>query len=386
MTFRVDVKPELLRWARERAGADMGALVRKFPKYREWESGEVRPTFRQLEGFAKTVHAGVGYFFLPEPPDEPCPIPDFRTVGGAPVGRPSLNLLHTIYLCQRRQDWYQEFARAEGEDPLPFVGSAGLSDDVETVAARMRGALGFDLEERRDVPTWTEALRLFVEKADALGVLVMVSGVVGNNPHRRLDPEEFRGFALADDLAPLVFVNGADTKAAQMFTLAHELAHLWLGETALSDSRPDSVPRRAVESWCNRVAAELLAPLAAIREEYREEEELPEALTRLARRFKVSTLVVLRRLHDAGSLTEEEFRHAYAAEHERLRDMPRRGGGNFYATQTARVGRRFAHALIADTLEGRTLLRDAFHMLGFSKLRTFRNLAWELGFDHGLPD
>ena len=379
MTFRVDVKPELLRWARERAGADVDALVRKFPKYREWESGEVRPTFRQLESFAKTVHAGVGYFFLPEPPDEPVPIPDFRTVGGAPVGRPSLNLLHTIYLCQRRQDWYQEFARAEGEDPLPFVGSAGLSDDVETVAARMRGALGFDLEERRDVPTWTEALRLFIAKADALGVLVMVSGVVGNNPHRRLDPEEFRGFALADDLAPLIFVNGADTKAAQMFTLAHELAHLWLGETALSDSRPDSVPRRAVESWCNRVAAELLAPLAAIREEYREEEELPEALARLARRFKVSTLVVLRRLHDAGSLTRMQFRRAYDVERERLRSLPRSVGGSFYPTLRSRVGRRFGHALVVSTFEGRTSFTESFHLLGIRKTSSLRDFAVSLG-------
>ena len=386
MTFRVDVKPELLRWARERAGADVDALVRKFPKYREWESGEARPTFKQLQNFAKAVHAGVGYFFLPEPPDEPFPIPDFRTVGGAPVGKPSLNLLHTVYLCQRRQDWYREFARAEGEDPLPFVGSARPSDDVETVAAGMRAALGFDLEERCDLPTWTEALRGFVAGADALGVLVMVSGVVGNNPHRRLDPEEFRGFALADDLAPLVFVNGADARAAQTFTLAHELAHLWLGETALSDSRPDSVPRRAVESWCNRVAAELLAPISVVRAEYREEEDLDAALERFARRFKVSRLVALRRLHDAGGLTREEFRRACAAERERARGLPRRGGGNFYATQTARVGRRFARALIADTLEGRTLFRDAFHMLGFSKVRTFRNLALELGFDHGLPD
>ena len=386
MTFRVDVKPELLRWARERAGADVDALVRKFPKYREWESGETRPTFKQLQNFAKAVHAGVGYFFMPEPPDEPFPIPDFRTVGGAPVGKPSLNLLHTVYLCQRRQDWYREFARAEGEEALPFVGSASPSDDVETVAAGMRAALGFDLEERRDLPTWTEALRGFVAGADALGVLVMVSGVVGNNPHRRLDPEEFRGFALADDLAPLVFVNGADARAAQTFTLAHELAHLWLGETALSDSRPDSVPRRAVESWCNRVAAELLAPISVVRAEYREEEDLDAALERFARRFKVSRLVALRRIHDAGGLTREEFRRAYAAERGRARGLPRRGGGNFYATQTARVGRRFARALIADTLEGRTLFRDAFHMLGFSKVRTFRNLALELGFDHGLPD
>ena len=378
MTFRVDVKPGLLRWARERAGADVDSLVRKFPKYREWENGEVWPTYRQLERFARIVHAGVGYFFLSEPPDEPFPIPDFRTADGAPVDRPSLNLLHTIYLCQRRQDWYQEFVRAEGEDPLPFVGSARFSEDVETAAARMRDALGFDLEERRGLSTWTEALRRFVEKADALGVLVMVSSVVGNNPHRKLDPEEFRGFALADDRAPLIFVNGADTKAAQMFTLAHEFAHLWLGETALSDSRPDSVPTREIEAWCNRVAAELLAPLSVVRAEYREEEELPAALRRMVRRFKVSTLVALRRIYDMGGLTRERFHQAYAEEAARARVARGSGGGSFYATQTARTGTRFARALVLDTLEGRTPYTEAFRLLDISKDSTFRRMADKL--------
>ena len=379
MRLHVDVKPELFRWARERAGKDMDTLVHKFPKYREWENGEVRPTLRQLENFAKVVHTGVGYFFLSEPPDEPFPIPDFRTVGGAAVGRPSLNLIHTIYLCQQRQDWYQEFARAEGEDPLPFVGSARLSDDVETVAARMRDALGFDLEERRNLQTWAEALRSFVEKADELGVLVMVSGVVGNNTHRRLNPEEFRGFALADDLAPLIFVNGADTKAAQMFTLAHELAHLWLGETALSDSSPNSTPTGEVESWCNRVAAELLAPLSVVRAEYREEEELSVALQRIAQRFKVSTLVALRRLYDAGGLTRVQFQQAYDAEREKLRSLPRSVGGSFHPTLRSRVGRRFGRALVTSAFEGRTSFTESFRLLGIRKISSMRDFAESLG-------
>ena len=229
ITYRVGVNPELLRWARERADADIDSLVRKFPKYREWESGDVEPTYKQLEKFAKTVHAGIGFFFLLEPPNERFPIPDFRTVGGNPLRRPSIDLLDTVHLCQRRQDWYREFAIAGGEDPLPFVGSAKLGNDVEAVAARIRGALDLDLKERRTLPTWTQALQHFIEKSDALGVLVMVSCVVKNIAHRRLDPGEFRGFTLSDDLAPLIFVNGADSKAAQMFTLEHfslSLTHL----------------------------------------------------------------------------------------------------------------------------------------------------------------
>lgn len=229
------------------------------------------------------------------------------------------------------------------------------------------------------MPTWTEALRRFIEQADALGVLVMCSGVVLNNNYRRLDPEEFRGFAMADDLAPLVFINGSDTKAAQMFTLAHELAHIWLGESAVSDSQAAWVPDHAVERWSNRVAAELLVPLEIMRAEYDPHAELATEVGRLARRFKVSTLVVLRRIHDAGGLTDEELSDAYDAELARLRALPRGSGGDFYLTQAARLSRRFARALVVSTLEGQTLHRDAFRMLGFSKVQTLHELGRSLG-------
>jgi len=377
--MRVEVKPELLRWARERSGIDSDALARRFPQLEDWENGKALPTLRQLEQFAKVTHAPVGYLFLQEPPIELVPIPDFRTVANVHIDHPSPDLLDTVYLCQQRQDWYRDYARSVGEAPLVFVGSASLTSDIEATAAGIRSALGFDVEERRQLPTWTEALRRFIEQADALGVLVMVSGVVGSNNRRKLDPDEFRGFALSDDHAPLVFVNGTDTKAAQMFTLAHELAHIWLGQSALSDIGPISVPSHRVEAWCNQVAAELLVPLIILRDEYRRGEELRGALDRLARRFKVSTLVILRRIFDAGGLTRDRLRQAYEEELTRLREMPRGGGGDFYLTQAARVGKRFARALVVSTLEGQTLHRDAFRLLGLSKLATFRELGHSLG-------
>jgi transcriptional regulator with XRE-family HTH domain len=215
--MRVEVKPEMLRWARERAGLDISDLIRRTPLrgLPRWERAEARPTLKQVEGFAKATHTPIGYLFLPEPPDEPLPLPDMRVGAGLPAGRrlarPSPNLLDTIYICQQRQAWYREFAITVGEAPRAFVGSVRRTRSVEAVAAEMRGALGFDLEERSACPTWTEALRRFIAQADAIGVLVMASGVVLNNTHRKLDPAEFRGFALADDLAPLVFINAADT-------------------------------------------------------------------------------------------------------------------------------------------------------------------------------
>lgn len=377
--IRVDVNPTLLRWARERARLSLDDLSHQFPHLPEWETGTARPTLRQLEHFANATHTPVGYLFLPQPPVEHVPIPDFRTRGSRRVTQPGPDLLDTIYLCQQRQEWYQDFQRTQGEGPLPFVGSAALSSEIEATAATMRHALAFDVDERQRMPTWSDALRRFIEQADAAGVLVMVNGVVGNNHHRKLDPEEFRGFALADALAPLVFINGADTKAAQIFTLAHELAHIWLGRTALSDIGPASTPTHQVERWCNGVAAELLVPLTEFRTAYRRGEDLRAALDRLARHFKVSTLVILRRIHDTGGLTREQLAQAYQQELDRLRSMPRSSGGDFYLTRAARVGKRFARALVASTLEGQTLHRDAFRLLGFSKLSTFRELGHNLG-------
>ena len=379
---RVAVQPDLLRWARERSGYSVDALVGRFPKLEQWELGDARPTLKQLEAFARATHTPVGFLFLAEPPEEHVPIPDFRTIADLGVGRPSPDFLDTLYLCQHRQDWYRDFARSVHEPALEFVGSAQPDDDVSEVAANMRHALGLDLEERRGLTTWTDALRRFIAQADALGVLVMVSGVVGSNNRRRLDPQEFRGFALVDSVAPLVFVNGADTKAAQMFTLAHELAHVWLGQSAVSDTDARAAPEQEIERWCNRVAAELLVPQAVLRDEFDGHADLQLEVDRLARRFKVSTLVILRRIHDAGQLTRQELWTAYDAELDRLRAVPRGSGGDFYLTLGARVSKRFARAIVASTLEGRTSFIEAFRMLGVKKLATFNELGRSLGLEH----
>ncbi len=377
--MHVEIKTTLLRWARERSPLSIGALSRRFPQLAAWERGEAKPTIKQIERFAKATNTPVGYLFFPEPPIEHVPIPDFRTVDNEYFGRPSPNLLDTLYICQQRQEWYRDFARSINEEPLTFVGSARLTSNIEATAANIRHTLGFDLEERRRIPTWTDALRRFIEQADALGILVMCSGVVLNNNRRHLDPGEFRGFAMADDLALLVFLDGRDTKAVQMFTFAHELAHIWLGQTAVSDAQASQIPGQKVERWCNRVAAECLVPLAVLRDEHHKSTELRAEVDRLARRFKVSTLVILRRIHDVGGLTREQFWQEYEKELERRRLIRRGSGGNFYLTQAARVSKRFARALIVSTLEGQTLYRDAFRMLGFSKLATFHDLGRSLG-------
>lgn len=378
---RVTVQPALFTWARQRARLDEGALTARFPHLPEWEAGEVQPTLRQLEHYAQATHAPLGYFFLPAPPQEAVPIPDFRTMGHG-VPHLSADLLDVIYTCQTRQAWYRDEALVNGEASLPFVASVTLATPAADAAGLIRQALGFSVQARSDCASWAEALRLFITQAEQAGVMVMVSGVVMNNNTRHLDPKEFRGFALADAIAPLVFINGADSKAAQMFTLAHELAHLWLGQTALSNPPVAEASDHATETWCNEVAAELLVPQADFRAALQRGEAIDAALQRLARHFKVSSLVVLRRMLDVGWLNKDAFWDAYRAEEERISALAARnaGGGDFYRTTVARVSKRFAQSLVVSTLEGRTLYRDAFRMLGIAKPGTFNELGRTLGF------
>jgi Zn-dependent peptidase ImmA (M78 family) len=371
----------VLRWAAQRAHLHDDDLAARFSKWPLWLSGEAQPTLKQLENFARLTHTAFGYFFLPQPPALALPVPDFRTVRDEALTEPSSDLLDTLYLCQQRQDWYRDHARMHGLAALPFVGSASVQEASEPVAKRLREKLDLSTEARRQLPTWTDALRQLIAKAEDAGVMVMVSSVVGSNSHRKLDVGEFRGFALADDLAPLVFLNGSDSKAAQMFTLSHELAHVWLGATGVSDTQAGQVPEHKTERWCNQVAAELLMPLEELRATHRRNVPIPDEIQRLAREFKVSTLVALRRLFDAGTISQAALWQYYREEQERLRTLTERGGsgGTFYRSLGARTSKRFARAIVSSTLEGLTSFPDAFRMLGMRKTATFYEAARELG-------
>ncbi len=371
----------VLRWAAQRARLAEDVLSARFKKWPLWLTGEAQPTLKQLEDFARLTHTAIGYFFLPQPPLLTLPVPDFRTLRDEALRAPSSDLLDTLYLCQQRQDWYRDHARMHGLPALPFVGSASAQEPPETVAQRMCETLGWSRQARRRLPTWTDALRQLIAKAEDVGVLVMVSSVVGANSHRKLDVAEFRGFALADDLARLVFLNGADSKAAQMFTLAHELAHVWLGESGVSDTQAGQVPEQHTERWCNQVAAELLMPLQELRAAHQRNAPIPVEIQRLAREFKVSTLVALRRLFDAGFINQAALWQHYREEQERLRTLKESSssGGDFYRSLGARVSKRFARAIVSSTLEGLTSFPDAFRMLGVRKTTTFFETARELG-------
>lgn len=373
---RVQVAPQLITWARERAGFSVSELTHRFPKLAEWEVGTVQPTLRQLEDFASAVHVAVGYLFLAQPPAEVLPIADFRTVGGRGANRPSPDLIDTIYLCQQRQEWFREYATQNALPRCDFVGSASLSDDPIAIGRIMRDTLFATVHDSRVTQIRRDGLQQYIHQAERVGILVMVNGVVGNNTTRKLSIEEFRGFALADSVAPLIFINGADAKSAQLFTFAHEIAHLWLGQSGVSNPVLDLSSITAVERWCNAVAAEFLVPFDELTRMQFDNRRVSEEIQRIARHFKVSSFVALRRVYDARWISKAVFQEQYALAIASLVDKPATtSGGDFYNTLALRAGKRFLTALVTSTLEGNTLFRDAYRLLGVQNANTFNEIA-----------
>jgi Zn-dependent peptidase ImmA (M78 family) len=270
-----------------------------------------------------------------------------------------------------------------GHAPLPFVGGASQRDLPRAVAATIRRRLALTDGWAANTAGVEAALSELREKIESVGVLIVVNGVVGNNTHRKLDPTEFRGFALVDGHAPLIFVNGADAKSAQMFTFAHELAHIWLGEAGVSDLdplRPDVGPSGSVEALCNAAAAELVVPEAELRARWAHAAAQQEPYRVLARAFKVSPIVCARRALETDLITREAFFAFYEAQARDLASASRKStGGHFWNTQNVRVGKRFGAAVVAATREGRLLYHEAYRLTDL-RGETFEKFARSLGY------
>ncbi|OHB66660.1 MAG: hypothetical protein A2V70_13415 [Planctomycetes bacterium RBG_13_63_9] len=375
----VSVKPELIRWAIDRSGLPADDLLKKFPKLDEWTTGERHPTFRQLELFAKATMTPFGFLFLGEPPEEKLPIPDFRTLRDTAIDRPSPDLIDTIHTMQRRQAWMRDILIEEGHEQLAFVGSGKHTRNVESLAQRIRQELGLAADWTERLDSWEAALRTLASAVERIGILVFRAGFVGLNTRRGLDPEEFRGFVLCDSYAPLVFVNSADSKSAQMFTLAHELSHVWLGRDGLFNLVNMMPSNEQTEQYCNRVAAEFLVPGYKLTERWDEANETKRPFHTIAGWFRVSPVVAARRAFDLGLITRPEFFQFYEKDRDDWRRLKAKqkevkGGPGFYLMQDIRLGRRFTSAVVRAVREGRILYRDAYRLTDL-KGETFNRYA-----------
>jgi Zn-dependent peptidase ImmA (M78 family) len=280
---------------------------------------------------------------------------------------------------EQRQSWMREYLIELGQEPLAFVHSARLEDEPKQIAENIRRLLKLPELWESENKTWTDALKNLEIAADNAGIIVTVNGVVGNSTSRKLDPYEFRGFVLIDEFAPLIFINGADGKAAQMFTLAHELAHVWFGSSAIFDLRNLQPARDETEHACNLVAAEFLVPETELRKIWRSVQKETDRFQMIARHFKVSEIVAARRVLDTHEITREEFINFYRKHMDDWLSAPQKqGGGDFYANQKYRIGRRFGESVVRAARDGKLLYRDAYRLTGLYG-KTFDNFAKSLG-------
>ncbi len=368
-THLAKITPQVATWARLRMDLSVEMIATKMGVKAEqiklWEEAIAHPTFRQAQALAHVLNIPFGYLFLPAPPKLTTQIPDLRTVGGRPTSNVSIDFLDLLHDVILKQQWYGEYVIGEGKKPLDFVGRCNISQaTVEEVAEDVAGALSVNARLREESPSWGDFLRRLILNAERLGVLVMRSGVVRGNNTRTLSVDEFRGFAIPDVFAPLIFINSRDAETAQIFTFFHEIAHIWLGEGGISN--PDftvksSAQRNKIERFCDKVAVEVLVPQEELNNQWSEHEQIDDNLRNLARYFRVSSFVVLRRAFNLNLISEREYgarlkKHLYRRAHEK-------DGGDFYATLRARNSNALTNAVVGEALEGRMLLRDAARLL-----------------------
>lgn len=368
MKAELEINSKLLIWAVERAGSDIDEFSRKVPAFSNWISDERKPTIKQLKTFAQKVHVPFGYLFLESPPEEKIPIPFFRTIqSGQLAERVSLNVYDAILLLQQRQRWLTDYLKENDYDELEFVGKYGSINNInqndeliKEISEDIKKTLGLKNNWANEFPSWEKAKDFLTQKIEEAGIVTTFSSIVGNNTHRSIKVEECRGFVLVDKYAPFLFINSADSKSAQMFTLAHELAHIWLGKSAGFDFRQLQPADNPSEILCDKIAAEFLVPQNEIIDVLRSESEIEK----IARYFKVSQIVIVRRLLDLGKLSRAEFFEFYDDYIKRdvQKKEDKEGGGDFYKTQRKRLSVRFLSFVNQAVLENKLLIRDAYQL------------------------
>ena len=363
------INQEILLWAAQRADIPTDVLAERLhvqpEKIEIWLQGAERPTFRQAQNLASVLHIPFGFLFLPRPPVDDLPIPDLRTVDGNPTKRLDTNFKDLLNDILFKRDWYKEFLHDHADVSLPFVGKFGLDALADSVASDIRATL-LGTAPLPPVKNSEEFLRFLMQRAEEVGIWVMRSGIVGSNTHRALSVEQFRGFAISDPMVPLVFINGKDAKAAQLFTLVHELAHIWLGQSGVSNvmiGENDYGVHRRVEKLCNQIAAEFLVPRAAFADRWNASLSFISNVDSLASYFKVSRIVIARRALDLEYVSQSAFGAFYQQEKAKWESASSGDGGNFYLNVPIRNGAHFTRSVLSQAMSGRMLRRHAASLL-----------------------
>lgn len=375
------INPDIILWALEKRGLTPEQISSKTmpaARIRAWQQKESLPTHVQAESLAQKLRIPYLLLFLAQRPSMELEIPDLRTVSGEPEKTPSNEFVQVVNDALVKQDWYRELQQRISAR-LPFVGKYANYPNADLVAQDIRTTLALE-QVRSTATSWKEFLNEFIANSEALGIFVFRSALVGHDTRKKLSVREFRGFVLSDEWAPMVFINDDDAKAAQTFTLAHELAHIWIGKTGISD--PNLKKRSAqlvnpIERLCNRIAAEALVPADDFNRTWNERRDLNYNLSVLGVRYRVSSLVILIRAHELEKVSQHVFDTRFDEEMARFRAQDKKDKikkleevkkkkqeGDFWASFAIRNSRSFADLVVSEVKERRTRFTDGASLLG----------------------
>lgn len=325
----------MLIWAYERAGFNEEKAFKAFPILEYWLSGEKLPTVNQLQLFAKRFYVPFGYLFMQKKPTEEIPFPMFRGEAGN-QNHFDLNVYDTVTNIRLRQEWLEDYLVQNDIETCALVNSISLNTPIGEAVDLLRKNLNLEQRWAFSLTRVDVAVGYLTDRLERAGIFVAYNGIVGNNTKRHLEVSECRGFALVNDVAPYIFVNSSDSKSAQMFTLIHETAHVMLGRSA-GHAGEDIIAHDQYEIYCDMLAAEFLVPAALLRDIWSGD------IKWLSRQFKVSEIVVARRAHDLGLLSDTAYRQFWMEySHRPAANNKKSGGGDFYLTSVKRVGKLFA--------------------------------------------
>ena len=383
-SITVDIQPEIINWALKQTKEERldAALLNNI---QHWLDGTKVPTFNQIEEFSKKACIPLGYFFLKTPPIENVKLIDYRTIDSVALIEPSRNLIDAISEMEAVQDWMQTYRQEAGYEKCTFFGLTSNSNNPDENARTIRNYLEISEQWYEETNNAKESFSYWREKLNQVGVIVMMNGVVKNNTRRQLDTDEFRAFAMANEWAPLIFINAADTDGARLFSLLHEAAHIALGRNDLFNDRQNSTSTvSAIETLCNAVAAELLVPnerfLIAWDQSDKKEKDF-ERFSELAKVFHVGITVIARRALDNKLIDGALYRriaNQVIAQYNKSKQEKSKNGGDFYNTMGSRLDKNVVRALCESIMLGRTSYTEAFRLTNTNK-NTFPKVVYKVG-------
>lgn len=376
--IRVEVKPSIFEWVLQNIDFE-NIKAKKKDDFFLWMTDKKIPTFNQLEQFSKATNIPFGYFFLSTPPVEKMELLEYRTVDSLEIGKPSRNLIDTINEMEAVQEWMRDYVKGTDLGELNYVGALKENKDISTIASTIMESLRLSTEWFLDCSDSWDSFKLLRERLEDIGTIVMMNGIVGSNTHRSLDINEFRAFTIIDKYAPLIFINANDSPYGRLFSLAHEMTHIWLGVNSFYNDYQHPINGiSSLEVLCNAVAAELLVPIKMFNTSWREDktDNIEEKISNIAGYFRCGTIVIARRALDQALIDKATYaklaKSAIAKYREKRSEQG--SGGNYYNTLKTRIDKRLVLALSNSVYEGRTTFIEAFRLTNTSR-KTFSALV-----------